>query len=285
MYLLILAVVAGGAAAFLAFQVLRSPQSTVAEAAETNTTSVAVASRDMNAGTLLSPEDVTMVDWPSRVIPVGYSTSAADVVGRGLLTPVRANEPLLSEKLASPEAGGGMPIIIPQGKRAMSVRVDEVVGVAGFVLPGTRVDVLVTMERTGTSEEARTRLVLQNIEVVSAGQSLERDPDGNPVEVAVVTLVVGPEEAEQLALSHSSGRLQLALRNPLDMDSVATPGISASQVIAGRTQPAPRPAAAPRAAAPPVAAPSSLQLEVYRGPERSTSEVERTLEASGGGGS
>ncbi|MEX1256120.1 MAG: Flp pilus assembly protein CpaB [Gemmatimonadota bacterium] len=286
MILLILAVAAGGAAALLAMRVLRTPESNVAQAAETGMTSVAVAARDMNAGTLLGPEDVTMVEWPASHLPAGYSTSAADVLGRGLLQPVRTNEPLLSEKLASVESGGGMPIMIPQGKRAMSVRVDEVVGVAGFVLPGTRVDVVVTMDRTGSSDEAQTRLVLQNIEVVSAGQSLERDPDGNPVEVAVVTVLVAPDQAEQLAISHSNGRLQLALRNPLDMDSVSTPGITASQVIAGRPQPVVR-STAPRPAAttPAPQAPTQLQLEVYRGPERSTSDVDRTLEASGGGGS
>jgi len=265
-------------------RVLRTPEANVAQAAE-SVTSVAVAARDMNAGTVLGAEDVLMVDWPGGYLPLGYSTSAADLVGRGLLQPVRTNEPLLSEKLASIESGGGMPIMIPAGKRAMSVRVDEVVGVAGFVLPGTRVDVVVTMDRTGSSDEAQTRLVLQNIEVVSAGQSLERDPDGNPVEVAVVTVLVGPEQAEQLALSHSNGRLQLALRNPLDMDSVSTPGISASQVIAGRPQPVVRSTAPRPAAAPVQQAPTQLQLEVYRGPERSTSDVDRTLEAGGGGGS
>jgi pilus assembly protein CpaB len=191
------------------------------------------------------------------------------------------NEPLLSEKLASREAGGGLSIMIPEGKRGMSVRVDDVVGVAGFVLPGSRVDVVVTMPESGQQTEAATRLVLQNIEVVSAGQSIERTPDGTPQQVAVVTLLVGPDEAEQLALAHSNGRLQLALRNPLDQDSTNTPGIRASQLIAGRAPPqpvvratAPRPAAAPAAPA----GPQRFELEVYRGPERSTSEVEQTLE-------
>jgi pilus assembly protein CpaB len=240
----------------------------------------------MDAGTLLQAEDVTMLNWPSTEVPAGFSTSSGDVVGRGLIMPVSLNEPLLSSKLASPESGGGMSSMIPAGKRAMSVRVDDVVGVAGFVLPGTRVDIVVTMDRTGSSEEAQTRLVLQNIEVVSAGQSLARDPDGNPVEVAVVTLLVRPDEAEQLALAHSNGRLQLALRNPLDMDSVQTPGITASQVIAGRPQAQPVVRAAPRPAAVAAAPPSGpLVLEVYRGPQRSTSEVEPTLEPDTGDGS
>jgi pilus assembly protein CpaB len=168
--------------------------------------------------------------------------------------------------------------------------VDDVVGVAGFVLPGSRVDILVTMENTGALDEAATRLVLQNLEVVSAGQSIERAQDGTPQQVPVVTVIVGPEEAEQLALAHSNGRLQLALRNPLDLDSTDTPGIRASQLLGGASRPQPAPVA--RAASPSPAArapaapqqPNSFQLEVYRGPERSTSTVEQTLEGGGGDG-
>jgi len=280
---LVLALAAGGLAAVLATRMMRTPPE-VAEGA-TATVSVAVAARDMNVGTLLATEDIRLVDWPGDAVPVGYSTTIDEVVGRGLMSPVKANEPLLSSKLASPESGGGMSIIIPQGKRAMSVRVDDVVGVAGFVLPGTRVDVVVTMDRAAGQEEAATRLVLQNLEVISAGQSLERNPEGEPQQVPVVTLLVGPEEAEQLALAHSNGSLQLALRSPLDQDTVSTPGIRASRLIAGTPPPAaPRPAArvsAAPAAAPAPTAPAQVILEVYRGPERSTATVDTTI---GGGG-
>jgi len=289
MIFLILAVAAGGLAALLAARVLRAPPQSAEAGTVAAFQTVAVAARDMNVGTFLAPEDVVLVDWPAGRVPAGYSTSAAEVVGRGLLTPVRLNEPLLSDKLASREAGGGMQIMIPDGKRAMSVRVDDVVGVAGFVLPGSRVDILVTLDRTGQLDEAATRLVLQNIEVVSAGQSIERTQDGTPQQVPVVTLLVGPDEAEQLALAHSNGRLQLALRNPLDFDSTQTPGIRSSQLLAGPAQPQPVAVrAAPRPAASAPAAPQQPQrfeLEVYRGPERSTSTVEQTLEAGGGGGS
>jgi pilus assembly protein CpaB len=274
---LVLALGAGGLAAVLASRMLRTPE--VVTEAGPSTVSVAVAARDMNVGELLTETDIALIDWPATSIPGGYSTSAAEVVGRGLLAPVRANEPLLSTKLANPELGGGMHIIIPEGHRAMSVRVDDVVGVAGFVLPGTRVDVVVTMDRSANQNEPATRVVLQNLEVISAGQSLERNPDGEPQQVPVVTLLVDPEEAEQLALAHSNGRLQLALRSPLDMDTVSTPGIRAGELIAGRAPPRAVVAAAPRPAAP--RPPSQVQLEVYRGPERSTAEVEPTI---GGGG-
>ena len=274
---LILALAAGGLAAILASRILRTPPA-IAESAPASVT-VVVAARDMNVGTLLDEDDVSLVDWPAGAVPVGYSTSAAEVVGRGLLLPVSANEPLLSVKLANPEFGGGMHIIIPEGSRAMSVRVDDVVGVAGFVLPGTRVDVVVTMDRAAGQDEPATRLVLQNLQVISAGQSLERNPDGEPEQVPVVTLVVNPEEAEQLALAHSNGRLQLALRSPLDMDTVSTPGIRASQLIAGRPRARAVVAAGPRRAPVPQR-PATVELDVYRGPERTTATVDTTI---GGG--
>lgn len=275
---LVLALAAGSLAAILATRMLRTPPPVV-EGAEASVT-VAVAARDMDVGTLLNENDIQMVDWPGEAVPAGYSSSAAEVVGRGLLAPVKANEPLLSSKLANAELGGGMHIIIPEGKRAMSVRVDDVVGVAGFVLPGTRVDVLVTMDRAAGQNEAATRLVLQNLEVISAGQSLERNPEGEPQQVPVVTLLVGPEEAEQLALAHSNGRLQLALRSPLDLDTVSTPGIRASRLIAGAPAPRPVVASAPRRAPAPQRS-SQVPLEIYRGPERSTTTVDTTI---GGGG-
>lgn len=276
-FLLILALSAGGLAALLATQMLRTPPPTGADGLLA-TVSVAVADRDMNVGTLLGADDIRLVDWPAGNVPAGYSISASEVVGRGLLTPVRANEPLLSSKLASPGAGGGMHIMIPDGKRAMSVRVDDVVGVAGFVLPGTRVDVVVTMERGARQGEPITQVVLQNLEVISAGQSIERNPNGDPEQVSVVTLLVGPDEAEMLALAHSNAQIQLALRNPMDMDSVSTPGIQASHLIGGR----PVPRAAPRGA-PPRPSPR-LQVEIYRGPERTTSTVDTTVGGNGGSG-
>ena len=265
---LFLAVAAGGLAAMMAARLLEPPSARAAEAAPLATQPVAVAARDMNVGTLLSAEDVRLVDWPAELLPAGYSSSPADLVGRGLLTPVSLNEPLLPGKLASPEAGGGMRIMIPAGMRAMSVRVDDVVGVSGFVLPGSRVDVLVTLERMSGQERPTTRLVLQNLEVVSAGTSIERDPDGEPQEVSVVTLLVGPADAERLALAHTSGRLQLALRNPLDMDSVSTSGMDSRQLLAG---PAIRREVRSRGPAP---APVPLQMEIYRGHERTTSVVD-----------
>lgn len=274
------ALVAGGLAAYLAYSVLQAPVEAVeARAANIEVVDVAVAARDMRAGTLIGPDDVRLVEWPARSVPSGFSRSPSEVVGRGLLTDVKANEPFLASRVASKEAGGGLPVIIPPGKRAMSVRVDDVVGVAGFVLPGTRVDVLVTLDQGAGEQIPRTRVVLQNIGVASAGQTIERDEEGEPQSVPVVTLLVDPEEAEKLALASSKGNIRLALRNSLDFEAVATPGISASRLIADEPSPSPprrpRPTPQPRPqAAPGPETPARYNVEVFRGPERSTSTVE-----------
>jgi pilus assembly protein CpaB len=143
------------------------------------------------------------------------------------------------EKLADRDGGGGMPILIPQGMRAVSVRVDEVVQVAGFVTAKTRVDVLVTLDG-GDGGSAVTRLILQNVPVLAAGQTVERDREGTPVTVSVITLLVSPEDAERLTLAATQGRIQLALRSMMDMGEVTTNGARLSGLVQ-----APRQAAAP----------------------------------------
>lgn len=262
------ALVTGGLAAYLAYTVLRQPDDAAdARAATVEVVDVAVAARDMDAGTVLKPEDVRLVEWPASALPAEFSRSPSEVVGRGLLTSVKTSEPLLSSKLARKEAGGGLPILIPEGLRAMSVKVNDVVGVAGFVLPGTRVDVLVTLDQTAGEREPKTRVLLQNVEVASAGQTTERDAEGKPKSVPVVTLIVDPAQAERLALGAGKGQIRLALRNSLDRDTVATPGVRAGRLIEG-----PPPQRAARSYVP--ARPTHHSVEVYRGPERTTSTVE-----------
>lgn len=268
------AIVTGAIAAFIGLTVLRDTGPTPARAEEA-VVPVAVAARDMDVGTVLGADDIRMVSWPRGLVPEGYTGSASELVDRGLLTPVKTNEALLSSKLASKEAGGGLPIIIPEGKRAMSVKVDEVIGVAGFVTPGTRVDVLVSLgERTDQSEPV-TQVVLQGIEVLTAGQVIERDRQGAPVEVPVVTLLVDPEQGEKLALASNEGRIQLALRNTLDMDTVDTPGARLRNLLRPQqvVRSVPRRSSAPRR-------PTEVSVEVFRGPEKSTETVKN--EGEGG---
>ena len=265
--ILALALVSGGLAAYLAFNYLREPPEE--EEGAPAVTEVVVAARAMDVGHVLSEEDVQVVEFPQAATPAGYATSISEVVDRGLI------EPLLSTKLARAEAGGGLPITIPEGKRAMSVAVNEVIGVAGFVLPGTRVDVLVTADQQGGDGSTDTQIVLQDVEVLSSGQTIERSRQGEPQTVSVVTLLVGPEEAETLTLAADQGQLQLALRNTLDRDTVQTEGQVVSNLLPRwRNRPSPSPRRVRRP-------PPRQQVEVYRGPERSTTTVDTTV----GGGS
>jgi pilus assembly protein CpaB len=234
---LLLAVVTGGLAGYLALQRLQQPAAAAPAPDQRGRVRLAVAARDMPPGSVLRTEDVRLLDWPGDVLPMGYAGSAADLVGRGLITPVRANEPILSSKLADRESGGGLPILIPEGMRAVSVKVDEVIQVAGFVTAGTRVDVLVTLSQSG-DVPTQTRTILQNIQALAAGQTIERDMEGKPQAVSVVTLLVTPEQAERLALAAGEGRIQLALRNLMDAQEVRTTGARLASLVDG-----PRPAA------------------------------------------
>jgi pilus assembly protein CpaB len=274
--LLLLASLAGVAAAYLAFQFLRNPAgfSTVQAGDPGDLVQVAAAARDLPVGHLVGAEDIRMIGWPAQAVPEGFSRSPAEVAGRGLLTAMAANEPFLPSKLASAEAGGGLSILIPEGKRAMAVRVDDVVGVAGFVVPGTRVDVVVTLNEGTQNNQPVTQLVLQNIQVMASGQSIQRDARGEPQTTTVVTLLVDPEQGEMLGLSATNGRIQLALRNALDADTVATMGARIANLLR-RSAPAPVRSSGPVVRQAPQAAPppSRVQIEVYRGPVRSESTV------------
>jgi pilus assembly protein CpaB len=258
---LLLAVLTGGLAGFLALKQMTT-QGVAMPAKETSgRIRLAVAARDMAQGSILRTEDVRLIDWPGEVLPVGYAGSVAELVGRGLIGPLKTNEPILSSKLADREAGGGLPILIPEGMRAISVRVDEVVQVAGFVTAGTYVDVLVTLD--GGEAPTQTRTILQNIQALAAGQVIERDPEGKPYTVSVMTLLVNPDQAERLTLASNQGRIQLTLRGSLDAQETRTTGARMASLVEG-----PRPATA--ATARPVSVPTAPRergtvVETYRG--------------------
>lgn len=274
--ILVLALVSGGLAAYLAYRVLSGTEEEGEQERTVQVTEVAVAATPMDVGDIVAAENVKMVEWPADAVPADYSQSASEVVGRGVITPVAVNEPLLASKLARKEAGGGLSIVVPEGMRAMSVPVNQVVGVAGFVLPGTRVDVIVTATPPGGGE-FETQVVLQDVEVLSAGQLIRRTTEGQtqPQVVSVVTVLVTPEQAETLTLATESGQLQLALRNTLDRDTTATAGIEASRVLPRWrvTRGAPV-STGPRRPS------SRVQVEIYRGPQRSSTTVDTSM---GGG--
>ena len=140
----------------------------------------AVATRDLPVGTVIKETDVRVIDWPGNAVPRGADfCPPGRRSGAGVVTGMRLNEPFLASKLAPRGTGGGMPILIAEGQRALSIRVDDVVGVAGFVVPGTRVDVLLTMDTEGTPE-TQTKAILQNIQTLAAGQSTQVDVEGKP---------------------------------------------------------------------------------------------------------
>ena len=177
--MLVLALSSGGLAAILALRYLRE-QATPLMASEPRRVSIVLAAKSLPIGAVVTEQDVKTVGWPGDALPTGYIGSIADAVGRGVITPVAENEPLLAAKVSTKDQGGGMPIIIKEGMRAMSVRVDEVIGVAGFVLPGTHVDVLLTLDKGETRSQTITRTILQNVRVLAAGQQVQRDKEGKP---------------------------------------------------------------------------------------------------------
>jgi len=267
---LLLALASGLAAGWLALNYLRQPNAPIRTATES--VEVVVASRDLPVGHILDVADIKVAKWPGNAVPEGYSSSVDEVLGRGLIQSVTMNEPLLPAKIAVKEAGGGLPIIIPEGMRAVSVRVDEVIQVAGFVGPGTRVDVLVTLEGDAQPDPV-TKIVLQNMLVLTSGQIVQRSPDNEPVVTTVVTFLATPEEAEKLVLASTKGRIQLALRNTLDLDSLTTEGARLRALIPSpqRATPARRPVARTQ---PQPAASRARTIEVFRGLEREEENVE-----------
>ena len=228
------------------------------------TTKLVVAATGLPLGTRLEPQFLREVPWSGGDPLPGMFTSVADVAERALLTSVVENEPILESKLAPQGAGAGLAAVIPEGKRAMSVKVDEVVGVAGFVLPSTMVDVLVTgsVASRGGGGDSITRVILENIRVLTAGQQVEEDKDGKPKKVSVVTLLVTPNEAAKLAMASTEGRIQLALRNTIDSKLVQPAAIYRASIFGGAP-------AAPRRAGPKAEAPPpTYVVEIIRGDKR-----------------
>lgn len=226
---LALAIIFGLAAGYSALQYLGEQPTAIAPTGEEETVPVVLAAKDMPLGTILAEEDLILMDWPAEVPPVGFASSKEELLGRSLVANVYANEAILATKLADTGLLGIIPLI-PPGMRALSVRVDEVVGVAGFVTPQTRVDVILIQTPPGGTEQV-SKMILQNIQALAAGPAIQETEDGTPVQVAVVTVLVTPEEAEKLSLATKEGQIQLALRNTTDREPVETRGERASRLL------------------------------------------------------
>jgi pilus assembly protein CpaB len=242
---LIFAFIVSAGASFLLYRLVSSRMSADAKQP---TTQVMVAARSLPVGTMIGDMDVKLGAW-SGPLPLGAATKKEDVVGRGVISNIVEGEPIVESRLATKGAGAGLAATSPEGMRAVAVRVNEVVGVAGFVVPGMRVDVLVMGQPPGGSGGTGTitKTLLQNIEVLSAGQNIQKDAEGKPVTVQVVNLLVTPAQAEILSLASNDMRIQLVLRNPLDTKEAETSGTNAAALLGGRPAPkAPEPRPRPR---------------------------------------
>jgi pilus assembly protein CpaB len=241
--------------------------------ARPQTVRVMVASRDLPLGTVIRDGDVSLGEWVGAP-PKGVLVTKESVIGRGVVSMVYQGEPVLDSRLAPAGSGGGLAATIRPGMRACAVKVDEVVGVAGFVLPGMRVDVLVSgnMPGSNSNDGPKVKTVLQNIEVLSAGANIQKDNEGKPVHVPVVNLLVTPEQAEVLSLASNQTRIQLVLRNPLDTNTTKTPGIAMASLFSdGAPHVAkPRPAVVRKPLTAPITAPPRVFLvDILNGSKRS----------------
>ena len=274
------AVLAGIASLGMYRVVSRMPAS---DSAAVKTVDVVVAQHPLKLGALLTRDDVKLAKWPADAQVPGAFAKVEDVLERGLIADVGANEPLTEARLASREAGAGLPPSIPTGMRAVSVKVNEVIGVAGFVVPGTRVDVMVTLANRQQQQDSITRVVVSNAQVLTAGTRYDQEnaKEGKPIPSTVVTLLVTPDDGERIALAASEGHIMLTLRNPLDTAPTATTGVRTGGLFGAPVEaPAPAPAKprATRPAAPvkpvqaePAAVPAAkpYTVEAIRGAKRS----------------
>jgi pilus assembly protein CpaB len=268
--ILLLAFVIAGACAFLVFRVVGSRMG----ASQPSTTKVVAAAADIKLGTVLTAANLTTIDIAGTV-PKGAVLKPENAVGRGVVSDIYQGEPILESRLAPVGSGGGLAATIPDGMRAIAVRVDDVVGVAGFVTPGMHVDVLVSGVPPGANNAPNSReamlgtevkTVLQNIQVLSAGVNIQKDAEGKPQSVQVVNLLVTPAQAETLSLITSGVKIQLALRNPLDTKTQDVPMTAMGNIFADQN-PAPLHPVVHAIKKTP-APPGKVSIEIYNGNKR-----------------
>lgn len=248
--ILVAAFVIAGACALVVY---RMASTRMAASRPVASTKIVAAASDIKLGTLLTAADLTTTEVVGS-LPSGAILNQKDAINRGVISDLYKGEPILESRLAAPGSGGGLAATIPLGMRACAVKVDEVVGVAGFVTPGLRVDVLVSGIPPGAQNNNQgtvTKTILQNIAVLSAGTDIQKDAEGKPQQVQVVNLLVTPDQAQTLSLA-SQQKIQLVLRNPLDtqvaqvqstaMNRLFVDQNGAQQPVARKTAPQPKPA-------------------------------------------
>ena len=261
-----------------AFVVYRLMSKNVAASKPAATTAVVAAAGDIKLGTVLTSWNLKTIQI-AGTLPKGAILKPENAVGRGVISDLYEGEPIIENRLAAPGTGGGLASIIPNGMRACAVRVNEVVGVAGFVTPGMRVDVLISGTPPMLAGQTAlpitvSRTILQNIQVLSAGTDYQKDAEGKAKQVQVVNLLVTPEQAQILSLASSQAKIQLVLRNPLDTKIDKIAGTATSNLFAGDNGiPAivPPPAAPRRTGPKPVT--KGYSIEIINGSTRSQEKV------------
>ena len=235
-----------------------------------NHTQYVATAREVNAGEVLALADLKSINWPGSMSLDGAFTNPQDLVGRIVMYPLGAGEPIQERQLAAPGSVAGLSRKIPDGMRAVSLKSDQVVGVAGFLLPGTHVDVLVTYIVPSSSIPV-TSTVMQAAEVVATGQKMEPDPKGQPALVDVVTILASPDDAQKVVLASTQGRVHFVLRNGGDTAQVSEQPVQMSALgqVAENYKPAVvRTRVEKKAAAP--AVPAKYTVEVMNGEKAST---------------
>ena len=225
----LLVLISAGCALFASIVAYKVSAGTKREPPAVKTTRVVAAASKISAGTAISEKQLKLTEVPENLVPAGAFLKIEDVKGRSVTNTILAGEPITSSRVGAAGAGWGLAPIIAPGSRAIAVRVNDVIGVSGFVLPGMRVDVLATGKQA-SSDETMTRTVLQNLLVLSAGQAIETEPKTQSINTAVVTLQVTPHEAEIVTQASTEGKIQLVLRNSSDSATPATAGTRANEI-------------------------------------------------------
>ena len=275
---LVFAFIVSAGASLLLYRLLAGRSTTQAAPASSK---LILAARALELGTLIKDADVREGEWGGS-IPAGALQKKEDVVGRGVISPIFSNEPIVETRLAPKGGGAGLAALIPIGMRAVAVRVNEIADVAGFAVPGMRVDVLVSGNPPGAAALGGvTKTILQDLQVLSAGQNFQKDAEGKPVSVPVVNLLVTPAQAEMLSLASTQTSIQLVLRNPLDTDVTKTTGSAVAQLfhpgaLAWDAKPGPAIQVSPMRSMPPPAvlppAPKPRVVEVINGIKRTETQ-------------
>jgi pilus assembly protein CpaB len=277
-FVILFALVVSGAASAVLYRLI-SAQLAANKVAATN--KVVVANRDLSSGDLIKDLDVRMADW-SGPVPPGAMTKTTDAINRGVIESIYQGEAVVESRVAKPGAGAGLASMIPQGMRAVAIRVNDVVAVSGFAAAGSHVDVLIAGNPPGANQSAGTvtKTLLQNVEILSAGATIQKDAEGKPVSVPTVNLLLTPAQAEIMSLASNEARIQLVLRNPTDKEESKPPGTamaylfnggvapppSAVQPVSRRARIAPPPPPPPvKVVAPPPPPPPPVNVEVIHG--------------------